>query len=107
MKRKRHTQKFKDQVIKEALETGNSALVARRYELSGSLVALWVREFKSGKYSTGSNNELNFKDLTRENLQLYQENDQLKKMLGDKELEIAVLKNLIKKKNSHLLTKLK
>ena len=107
MKRKRHTQKLKDQVIKEALETGNSALVARRYELSGSLVALWVREFKSGKYSTGSNNELNFKDLTRENLQLYQENDQLKKMLGDKELEIAVLKNLIKKKNSHLLTKLK
>ena len=93
------------------MKTGNSALVARRYELSGSLVALWVREFKSGKYSTGSNNELNFKDLTRENLQLYQEiyqeNDQLKKMLGDKELEIAVLKNLIKKKNSHLLTKLK
>ena len=89
------------------MKTGNSALVARRYELSGSLVALWVREFKSGKYSTGSNNELNFKNLTRENLQLYQENDQLKKMLGDKELEIAVLKNLIKKKNSHLLTKLK
>ncbi|NMB42335.1 MAG: transposase [Firmicutes bacterium] len=107
MKRKRHTQEFKDQVIKEALETGNSALVARRHELSGSLVARWVREFKSGKHSAGSNNELNFKDLTKDNLQLYQENDQLKKMLGDKELEIAILKDLIKKKNPHLLTKLK
>ena len=44
----------------------------------------------------------------KENQQLYQENDQLKKMLGDKELEIAmILKDLIKKKNPHLLTKLK
>ena len=107
MKRKRHTQEFKDQVIREALETGNSALVARRYELSGSLVARWVREFKNGKYNAGGNNELSFKDLTKENQQLYRENDQLKKMLGDKELEIAILKDLIKKKNPHLLTKLK
>jgi transposase len=40
-------------------------------------------------------------------MHLSQENEQLKKMLGDKELEIAILKDLIKKKNPHLLTKLK
>ena len=107
MKRKRHTQEFKDQVVKEAMETVNSALVARRYKLSGSLVARWVREFKNGRYNAYSNHSLSFSDLTKETQQLCQENDQLKKMLGDKELEIAILKDLIKKKNPHLLTKLK
>jgi len=107
LRRKRYTQEFKDQVIKEALETGNSAIVARRYELSGSLVARWVREFKNGKQNANSANNLSFSGLARENQHLSQENEQLKKMLGDKELEIAILKDLIKKKNPHLLTKLK
>jgi len=100
MRRKRYTQEFKDQLIKEALETGNSAIVARRYELSGSLVARWVREFKNGKQNANSANNLSFSGLARENQHLSQENEQLKKMLGDKELEIAILKDLIKKKCS-------
>lgn len=107
MCRKRYTQEFKDQVIKEAMETGNSAIVARRYELSGSLVARWVRDFKNGKYNANSSNNSNINGLAKENQHLFRENEQLKKMLGDKELEIAILKDLIKKKNPHLLTKLK
>jgi transposase len=94
-------------VIKEAMETDNSAIVARRYELSGSLVARWVREFKNGKHNANSGTNSSFSGLARENQHLSQENEQLKKMLGDKELEIAILKDLIKKKNPHLLTKLK
>lgn len=70
MRRKRYTQEFKDQVIKEALETGNSAIVARRYELSGSLVARWVREFKNGKQNANSANNLSFSGLARENQHL-------------------------------------
>ena len=107
MRRKRYTQEFKDQVIKEAMETGNSAIVARRYELSGSLVARLVRDFKNGKYNANSSNNSNINGLAKENQHLFRENEQLKKMLGDKELEIAILKDLIKKKNPHLLTKLK
>ncbi|MED3751383.1 transposase [Geobacillus stearothermophilus] len=34
MKRRKHSKEFKLQVVKEALEVGNKALVARRYELS-------------------------------------------------------------------------
>lgn len=107
MRRKRYTQEFKGQVIKEAMETGNSAIVARRYELSGGLVARWVRDFKNGKYNANSGNNSNFNGLAKENQHLSRENEQLKKMLGDKELEISILKDLIKKKNPHLLTKLK
>jgi transposase len=51
MQRKRYTEEFKQQVIKEAMETGNSAVAARRYELNTNMTARWVREFKRGKQS--------------------------------------------------------
>lgn len=38
---------------------------------------------------------------------LVKENDQLKRLLGEKDLEIAILRDLIKKKNPHLLKSLK
>lgn len=107
MRRKKYTREYKDQVIKESLETGNSAVVARRYELNGGLVARWVREYKNGKHIANNSNNISPGGLVKENQQLCRENDQLKKMLGDKELEIAILKDLIKKKNPHLLTRLK
>lgn len=42
-----------------------------------------------------------------ETKKLSQENDHLKRLLGEKDLEIAILRDLVKKKNPHLLTKLK
>ncbi|MGM0876111.1 MAG: hypothetical protein ACQEWV_15365 [Bacillota bacterium] len=37
MKRQNYSKKFKLQVVKEALETGNKALVSRCYELSTNM----------------------------------------------------------------------
>jgi len=108
--RKRYTEEFKQQVIKEAMETDNSAVVARRYELNTNMVARWVREFKRGKHSldTGSiEAKPTFDSISQENRQLSRENEQLKKLLGEKDLELAILRDLLKKKNPHLLTKLK
>ncbi len=102
MQRRRYTEEFKQQVIKEAMETGNSAIVARRYDLNTNMVARWVREFKSSKYSHEPG-----KTDARENQQLSQENEKLKKLLGEKDLELAILRDLLKKKNPHLLKKLK
>ena len=39
--------------------------------------------------------------------QLEEENDQLKKLLGEKDLEISILRDVLKKKNPHLLKRLK
>src|SRR5690554_5856275 len=104
MKRTKHSNEFKIQVANESIETGNAALVARRYELSPNMVYCWVREYNEGKFgdhiSTDSVTPLETKQLS-------QENDQLKKLLGEKDLEIAILRDLIKKKNPHLLKKLK
>ncbi|PHJ38514.1 transposase IS3 [Desulforamulus profundi] len=46
MTRKKYTNDFKQQVIQEALETGNNAVVARRYDLNSNMVGRWVREHK-------------------------------------------------------------
>ena len=63
----------------------------------------WVKEMESGKFGDV--------DLTTvspaESKALAQENDQLKRLLGEKDLEIAILRDLIKKKNPHLLKGLK
>lgn len=103
MARSKHSKEFKLQVIKEATETGNATLVARRYELNANMVNRWVREYKDGKYGgvdVTSLPDLNAKELSKEN-------ERLKTLLGEKDLEIAILRDLIKKQNPHLLKKLK
>lgn len=44
---RKHSDEFKKQVVKEALETGNSSLVGRKHNISPSIVARWVE--KDGK----------------------------------------------------------
>ena len=104
MKRTHHPKEFKSQVCKEAIDTGNAAVVARRYELSSDMVNRWVKEYKEGKYD---NVNLDADSSALDTKKLSQENDQLKKLLGEKDLEIAILRDLIKKKNPHLLKNLK
>ena len=47
MQRKRYSQEFKDQVVKECIEVGNAAIVARKNDLSANMVSRWVREHKN------------------------------------------------------------
>ncbi|MFD2672225.1 transposase [Marinicrinis sediminis] len=102
MKRQKYAREFKLQVVKEALETGNTTLVSRRYELSRNMVQRWVRESRNGKFD-----DIHTDDFSLDTKELAQENDQLKRLLGEKDLEIAILRDLIKKKNPQLLKKLK
>lgn len=103
MKRTKHSKGFKLQVVKEATETGNNSLVARRYELNPNMVSRWIREYKEGKY--GEADVTLLPDL--DSKELSKENEKLKIILGEKDLEIAILRDLIKKKNPHLLKNLK
>lgn len=48
MPRTKHSKEFKLQVIKEATETGNKTLVARRYNLNANMVSRWCTEYKNG-----------------------------------------------------------
>jgi transposase-like protein len=105
MNRIKHSKEFKLQVIKEAQETGKITLVARRYELNPNMVGRWIREYKDGKFGdvdvdVAVQPDLHSKELSKEN-------EKLKMLLGEKDLEIAILRDLIKKKNPHLLKNLK
>ncbi len=94
-KGKRYPEEFKLQIIKEVEETGNATLVARRHDLVPGTVTRWVRESKkeNGLISNYNySNNINAKSLE-------EENEQLKKLLGEKDLEIAILKDLLKKTN--------
>lgn len=89
MQRRRFTDEFKQQIIKEAKETRNCALVARNNDLSPSLVAKWVRE-TDFPIPKGIPMTKEMKDLAKQNIML-------KKLLAEKELENAILQDLLKK----------
>ncbi len=91
-KNTRYSEEFKRQIVKEVEETGNASLVARKHDIVSGTVTRWVRESKS---SSKTNNPLNIDYST--NSSLDKENEQLKKLLGEKDLEIAILKDLLKK----------
>lgn len=104
MQRKRYTQEFKDQIVKESLEVGNAAIVARKHDLSANMVNRWVREHRNPSkigYSLGYANGSHSQSAKA----LESENEKLKKLLGEKDLEIAILKDLVKKTNPQLKIK--
>ncbi|MCP1358510.1 transposase [Aneurinibacillus migulanus] len=103
MKRKKYSFDLKKQVVKEAKEIGNLAVVARRHELSTTMVSRWKREVESGKHG-----EIDLAIVPSfDGETLLQENDQLKRLLGEQALEIAILHDLIKKKNGSVARFLK
>jgi transposase len=98
MKRNKYSKEFKLQVVREAKEVGNYAAVARRYEIHANLIYKWVKEFEQDVETILSEDVPSPVEVK----QLEQENDQLKKLLGEKDLEISILRDLLKKKNPHL-----
>jgi len=113
MKRKKYSPEFKLKVVKEAIETGNNSLVARNHQLGSSMVSRWVRQYKAvgeSNFLAGktSNQQWNNKPFTeKEKKELAQENDRLKKLLGEKDLEIEILRDLLKKTDPHWQKKCK
>jgi transposase len=41
---------FKREVAKQALETGDTNIVARKNKLNGKMIYRWIKEYKQGKY---------------------------------------------------------
>lgn len=111
MKRKRYSPEFKLKVVKEAIETGNGAMVARKHELNPNMVNRWVRTYKVVGEKNFLDGKTSLKNRTtaiynkQEYKEIVKENEKLKKLLGEKELEIEILCDLLKKTNPHLRIK--
>ncbi len=105
MKRRKFTKEFKSQLIKEAIETGNSSVVGRKHNISPSVVSRWVRKHKGDpmarmtQKAVGSDN-VDLLAKARESKDLEKQNHRLKKLIGEKELEIEILRDTLKKTNA-------
>jgi len=109
MTRTQYPSEFKLRVAREAAEVGNSSEVARRYEVHPSLVGRWLRAYRRDGESAfdragrrgarrGADNKA---DLARVR-EVERENERLKQLLGEKDLEIAILRDLLKKGSRRL-----
>lgn len=109
MKGKSFTKELKEEILREVKEVGNVSLVSRRHGISKSTIFTWIKNSKTKdeikikpgrKALVEGDNELE-SELT----EITKENDKLKKILGEKDLEIAILRDLIKKANPQLKIK--
>ena len=100
-KANKYSDELKEQIIRECQEVGNVAVVARRYEISSNTIHTWIKKYRErGTVKTLKKN--GFKDLNTMAEQLKKvstENDQLKRLVAEKELELAILRELRDKTN--------
>jgi transposase-like protein len=100
-KANKYSDELKEQIIRECQEVGNVAVVARRYEISSNTIHTWIKKYRErGTAKTLKKN--GFKDLNTMSEQLKKvstENDQLKRLVAEKELELAILWELRDKTN--------
>ena len=93
---KQYSDEFKELIIKECQETGNVALVARRHEISSNTIHTWLSKYR--KYGTVQPlpraKDDRQKAIQRQLRDISAENDRLKRLLADKELELAILREL-------------
>jgi len=87
------------QIVKEALSGIKVAVLARKYDVSPKSINNWVREYRD---KIGEE-EIPAADAHIQELKRLQEIEEkynkAVKVLGEKELEIEILRELLKKKN--------
>ena len=109
MKGKSYAKELKEEILREVKEVGNVSLVSRRHDISKSTIFTWIKnsnnrdeiKVKPGRKALVEGE----KELEDEVTEVTKENDHLKKLLGEKDLEISILRDLIKKSNPQLKKK--
>jgi len=115
MVRRKFSAQFKQQVIKECIETGSIAIVSRKHEIRPNVVSRWVRDYKKNgeigptkpKAPATYVTPEEYQQLLAEKKELEEKSEKLAKTLGEQTLEVAILRDLLKKMNPHLQTRLK
>jgi len=92
----KYSDELKAQVIKECQQIDNVALVARRHDIAYTTVYTWLKKArKNGSIKAlPKGTEKQLKAYKKRLSKLGNENDQLKKLLAEKELELAILRDL-------------
>lgn len=102
MRSNRYSKEFKEMVLEEVKQGANVAQVARKHELSPKTVYNWISRAKHKDWEAtepAAKKTSQYIPKPQEFKQLETENERLKRLLGDKDLEIAILRDLLKKTN--------
>ncbi|WP_409305218.1 transposase [Peribacillus sp. SCS-155] len=90
----------KKQYVRMALESGRMASIARKAGISTNTIRKWINEYddevRDGMEAEGT--AVLSENPTKD--ELMEKYEKAMKLLGEKELEVAMLKNLLKKNNS-------
>jgi len=93
---KRYSEELKEQILKECSQVGNIALVARRHNISKSTIHNWI----TARRKNGSVKPLpkaldkRISELEKRLREVSTENERLKRLVAEKELELAILRDL-------------
>ena len=96
MKKRDYTQEFKEQVLRECQEVGNVAVVARRHNISANTIHTWRRKVRQ----VGSTKPLpadeakRIRELEARLGKISTENDRLKRIVAEKELQITIMEEI-------------
>ena len=96
-----YSDEFKEQIIKECQETGNVALVARRHEIATTTIHTWLKKQRQrgSVKPLPKAKEERYKTMEKQLKEVSTENDRLKRLFAEKELQLAILKDLMNCKN--------
>jgi len=90
----------KKKYVRLALETGNHSSIARKAGISRDTFRRWMNEYKDEMLDLMENEGTTILSDNPTKGELLEKYEQAMKLLGEKELEVAMLKNLIKKNES-------
>lgn len=87
----------KKKYVRMAIETGKQASIARKAGISSSTLRKWINEYEDEILDSMEKEEITTLSEDPSKDELMAKYDQAMKLLGEKELEVAMLKNLLKK----------
>ena len=93
---RQYSDEFKEQIIRECQEVGNVSVVSRRHDISPNTIHTWVKKYRErGTVKAMNGNSASVEQQALKQLQkVSTENDRLKRLVAEKELELAILKDL-------------
>ncbi|RXS98999.1 helix-turn-helix domain-containing protein, partial [Ammoniphilus sp. CFH 90114] len=88
---------LKKQIVREALEGGNAAFVARQHGLSPKTVSQWVRDYREEVEEEMAKKDQDQVSVLSEDVDLKKQLDQALKLIGKLKVENEILQDLLKK----------
>ncbi|MTH55807.1 transposase [Bacillus mangrovi] len=89
----------KKKYVRMALESGNTAFLARKLAVSPSTLSGWVRQYRDEVELEMKMEGVTPLSETSGTDEIQKKYDQAMKLLGEKELEVEMLREIIKKKS--------